>query len=398
MTDPLAPDSLMHHVCALADDIGPRPAGTPGEAAAQDYVRRQLESYGVDDVRTLRFKTPISWGFSIGAPLALAVAGSLLPFGRLARLIGAGASFYAAHQIWRTFAADRPAMARLAKQLPSSTQIAVIPAASGEARRKVVFVGHVDANKNRWSFKTPMKRFLRLGGTMLMVLPLLNGMVQLLRVVFPKHAPFRRAHRDSAIGILAMLAQTYGDEHGEWVDGANDNASAVACLLGLAQHFQANPLPNTEVWLAFTGAEESGNLGIHTLLDAYGSDLYDAYFVDFEMVGAGRLGYVTRHLSLSHVTGYTPDAESVAIAKQVDEENPVLGIEPRTLMVQEEVNVLRQRGYRAIGLYGYDARDFFPLNWHRNTDSSENIKPPTLTRAAKFAQAYAEKVDALPES
>ncbi|PVE29958.1 hypothetical protein DC030_15445, partial [Enterococcus faecalis] len=67
---------------------------------------------------------------------------------------------------------------------------------------------------------------------------------------------------------------------------------AVAALLGLAAQLKQNPLAHTEVWFAFTSAEEVGCLGMHHLLDEYGHVLNNAYFIDFEMVGRQEIAYV----------------------------------------------------------------------------------------------------------
>ena len=48
--------------------------------------------------------------------------------------------------------------------------------------------------------------------------------------------------------------------------GANDNAAAVAVNLGIASALACEPLSSTEVWLAFTGAEEVDHRGLKELL------------------------------------------------------------------------------------------------------------------------------------
>lgn len=41
-------DRIFEHVRMLADEIGPRPAGTPNELRGRDYIRDELASYGYD--------------------------------------------------------------------------------------------------------------------------------------------------------------------------------------------------------------------------------------------------------------------------------------------------------------------------------------------------------------
>ena len=74
---------------------------------------------------------------------------------------------------------------------------------------------------------------------------------------------------------------------GRYSPGANDNASSVGTILALAERLRDQPLQNTEIWLAFTGCEESGCDGMLSLIKEHGNELREALFIDFEMVGIG---------------------------------------------------------------------------------------------------------------
>lgn len=389
MGDTLSAENLMAHVRALADDIGPRPAGTPREQQAHDYVRRALAAVDVNAVETLPFEAPDTWGYSLIFPALVGLAGNLLP-GRLGRLVGGLLSLYGAYAVRQTTGGQRSLLAGLAPTGPSSTQIVRFPAAE-EARHKLVFLGHVDTNKHRLTFGEPNKYFLRESGSLGIILLALNGAIQLLRAVGPKNA-LKTDYRLSLLGMAAALGLLVADEQGPWIDGANDNATAVACLLGLAGYLRHNPLRHTEVWLAFTGAEEAGDLGAHALLDVYGEQLKEAYFFDFEMVGAGELAYVTRHSGMSGFSGYQPDPESAALAAETARRCPEYGVKGVPMTIVEEVGALRGRGYRGICLVGV-GEDGYLVNWHRSSDISANIMPATLEKAARFGLAFAHTLD-----
>lgn len=389
MTDSLSAETLMQYVRRLADDIGPRPAGTPREQWAHDAVRAALGEMGITSIETLPFEAPSTWGYSMMIPTALALAGNLLP-GRLGRLAGGLLSLFAAYNVQQTATSQRSPLAELAPKGPSATQIVRFPAV-GEARHKLVFIGHVDANRHRLTFSPTMKVFLKETLTAGLIGLMLNGAIQLLRAVGPKQA-FKLDYRLTLAGMVGGLAVLLADEQGPWVDGANDNATAVACLLGLAGYLKANPLQHTDVWLAFTGAEEVGGLGTHALLDTYGDTLHDAYFFDFEMVGAGRLAYVSRHSSLSGFGSYTPDPESAALAAETARRCPDFGVKPVPMTIVEEVGALRGRGYRGLCLVGV-GEDGFLVNWHRTSDVSANIVPATLEQAARFGLEFARTLD-----
>lgn len=392
MADTLSAEALMQHIRALADDIGPRPAGTPREQWAHDYVRDTLAKMDLTDIETLPFQSPSTWGYSTIIPAALALAGNLVLRGRFGRLLSGGVSLVAAESLYRTFGVQRSWLVHALQPTGSSSTQVVRIAPRGEVKQKLVFIGHVDANRHRLTFAQESKNLLQIAGTTYLVALVVNGLVQLARAMGPKRA-FGRWYGLSLVGLVTALAVNLLDEQGEYIDGANDNATAVACVLGLAGYFKANPLANTEVWLAFTGAEEVGLLGTYALLDKHGDELRDATFIDYEMVGAGDLAYVTHHSSWSHVTGYAPDPHTTALVAELAREKPEFGVTGKPMLMTEEVGALRRNGYRGLCLVGVGV-DGFLVNWHRNTDISANIDPAKVEKAARFGVAIAEKVDA----
>jgi hypothetical protein len=225
----------------------------------------------------------------------------------------------------------------------------------------------------------------------LLSMMLTNGLVHLVRTVGPKHA-MKGLYRLSVAKIVADLGLLLADERNDFIEGANDNATAVACLLSLAAQLKEHPLQQTEVWLAFTGAEEVGCLGMHALLDSYGDELHDAWFLDFEMVGAGDLIYVTRHSGASFLNGYKPDPHSMALADKTALQHPEFRVTGRDTVIMEEIGALRKRDYRGICLAGV-GRDGFLVNWHQYSDTVENVEPETLERAARFAWAMMQSLD-----
>jgi hypothetical protein len=392
MANELSPNELMAHVRALADDIGPRPAGTPREAQAQAYVNRVLRQAGFEAIETIPFRAPRTWGYALILPVALALVGNFL-LGRMGRLMGGLLSLYGLRSAHDAMVGRRTALAGLAPVGPSATQVVRVPCVQSPAnpRQTLVFIGHVDANRHRLTFSPLLKHLLTTASLVGSVALVTNAALQLARAVLPRKA-LRRAHRLSVLDVASVLGLLLADEIGSWVDGANDNATAVACTLGLAAYLHENPLPHTEVWFAFTGAEEVGLLGTHALLDAHGDRLKDAYFVDFEMVGAGRLAYISRHSSFAWDGAYQPDADSVALAQAVSHAHPDWKVQSRDMVILEEVAALRDRGYRGICLVGV-GDDGYLVNWHQHSDTSAQIDPACLERAAQFGLAYAHRLD-----
>lgn len=379
---PLAGQRLLAHVRAFSQQIGPRPAGHPAEAAARRALERHLRAQGVGPIEQIAFSTADTWGYGTIVPLLAALLGGALPLGRALR---AALALAAARQFWLTLTGRMRAqpLYRCYPQRPGGTLLARI-APRQPATRRVVLVGHTDTNKHRITFAPQLKRGLRLSSSALLLALVLLALADALRLTW-----LRRL----ALGYMGFAAATMlADEAGPYVEGANDNGSALACVVGLGEQALAQPLERTEVWLALTGSEEVSHDGMHALLDRYGAELRDASFIDFEMVGRGSIHYVERHAGLIYGIAYRPDPESAQIARATAAARPDLGVTGREVVIFEEVATLRRRGFRGICLVGLDA-DGFPANWHQRSDTTDNIDPEALARAAQFAWAMVQQID-----
>ncbi len=386
MVDHLVGSQLFEHVRALAAVIGPRPPGSRQEAQARQYVRHALADLGIGQAQLEEstFFTPTSPGASVGLSAALGLGAALLP--KRVGVLGAGMAFLGAFNVLQLTRMRRQPLLPFVAQAQSANLIARIPA-SGEVKRRVVLIGHLDTNRHRLTFSPELRPMLRATFSAAIGLSTLAGVSRLFS--------WNWLRRLTSLSMVASLAYLAADEMGGFVPGANDNASAVALLLGLGGQLMVEPLVNTEVWLAFTGAEETACIGMHALLDKHRETLADAYFLDFEMVGAGDIAYVTHHSGLSHFADYAPDDESLAWAVETARDNPALGVRGVPMTIFEEVGALRARGFRGLCLVGVGS-DGWLVNWHRHSDNIEHIDPRALERTARFAWAMLRKLDSKP--
>lgn len=393
MTDPLSAEQLLAHVTALAGEIGPRPVGGTGEILARAYIRRQLLQAGLSAAQLTEqpFRAPDTWGYLFAAPIGLTLLGNLI--GKLGggpgKLIGGALSLLSAYHLWQSSASQRQPLAPLYPKRPTANLIARLPPRE-QVKHRVVLIGHVDTNKARLTFATLVKQRLPMliaAGTLL---PAFNAAALISRALNGRRKA-RLTQRLTVLSLLSFIPLLLLDERGPYVPGANDNASAVACLLGLGAYLQQAPLAHTEVWLAFTGAEEVGGLGVHHLLDQCGAELRDAYFIDLEMVGARDIVYVLDH-GVSYLKPYGPDRASLELAYKASQQHTTRRVVGRSLVTVDEVGALRGRGYRGICLAGVDEYGW-PPNWHRATDTVENIEPAGLETAARFALGMMQVLD-----
>ncbi|MBI5566358.1 MAG: M28 family peptidase, partial [Chloroflexi bacterium] len=298
-------------------------------------------------------------------------------------------SLFSATELMRTTRSQRQWLSFWHPTRPSADVLVRVPARE-QMKQRVVLIGHTDTNKARMTFSKPVIRWLTMLLSAGTLVPLINGLALLSRALNGRKKA-RLTQRLTVLSLLSFIPLLLLDERGPYIDGANDNASAVACLLGLGAYLKQQPLKNTEVWLAFTGAEEVGSLGLHHLLDVYGEQLRDAWFIDFEMVGARDIVYILDH-GVSYLTPYGADRASLELAFETSRQYPELRVNGQAMTIVEEVGALRGRGFRGLCLAGID-REGWLVNWHQRSDTVANIEPIGLEKAARFALGMMEIVD-----
>jgi hypothetical protein len=192
-----------------------------------------------------------------------------------------------------------------------------------------------------------------------------------------------------AIYALATLIVLFAEMRRTYSPGANDNAASVAVNLELATQLTREPLEMTEVWCAFTGAEEVDHRGLKALLKEH-PDLRKALFIDLEGVGGGELCYLTQEGILRH---YNPDPELLRFAEETTKRRADLNVKPGVMPVIDEVQTLRRLGYRAICLAGRDSQtDSLPY-WHTCEDTVKHVSAAALGRTAEFVWEMLHGID-----
>lgn len=385
----LSQERLMEHMRAICKGIGARPACSEQELRAAQYVQIALRSVGVEQIEVQPFRSHTSSGAQAIPVLATAAAGSLVAQrGRLGKLLGAGLTLWAGSALRDVMNAKPPFFQPVIATGKSQNVIAVIPP-TDEVRQRVTLVGHLDTNKQRFTLPPDMPELLKPYTSLGILMLFWHSLVLLRRVL----------KRKPRIGLwdLLVFGTTVGslllqirDEQEPYIEGANDNATAISVLLGLAETLQAQPLKHTEVTLLFTGCEEVGSIGMLHYLEKYQPPRFNHYFIDYEMVGTGNICYVTEH-GVSYFSEYTPDLELLEIAHCAAEKQP--NVAARAMLIVEEVATLRRLGYKALCIAGYNQEGRLP-NWHRMTDRLENIQPGTLSRAAHFGWQMLQEIDA----
>lgn len=383
-------DQLMTHMRVFCQQIGARPTGSAAERRAGEYVRDVLAACNLVDTRRQPFATyPSSGSAALPVTVSAALGALVAERGRFGKLLGGLALLNGALNLLRLEGGLPAAFQTLIATVESQNIIARIPP-SGETKRAITIVAHLDSNKQRFLFPLPIPPLTRAFHTLSTGIAALGGISMLLDAL----TGTRRVNGLQKLARWATLLGTASliiDEFQPFVEGANDNATALSVALGLAETLSAAPLANTEVILLFTGSEETGCVGIAAYLDQYAPPLTNTYFIDIEMVGTGNLCYITEH-GINQFVTYTPAPRITAQAAAVARAHPELGVTGKRMTIVEEVAILRARGYEALCVAGYGADGMLP-NWHRVTDTLDNIEPDTLQRAARYIYALMQALD-----
>ncbi len=385
---PLIP--LPEHVRVLAGEIGPRGTGTVGEAAAADYVAGRLAELGLPVERD-EFRAVASQNaFPLAADLVALLSVSLYPLaGAPTRWIAAMLALAAPLLLWWAITrSDSP----LRPFLPHVTSRNVLARLKpvGAPRRRVVLLAHLDTNRCRLAWQSAAVRLLEpLTWLTLAVLASL-GALYLLGAALDGPRWVWWVSLLPAGYILGTVVTLWRDDRTPFSPGAHDNASSVAVVLEVAARLFDRPLRHTEVWLAFTGAEETDHRGLKVLLRRHASALRDASFMSLEGVGGGDIVYLTRQ---GLCRPYQPDPDLAALAGRVAARRPDLGVSPAQMTVEDEVRTLRNWGYAAICIAGRDPATGTLPYWHRPDDTADTTSAETMGRAADFVMEMLHELD-----
>ena len=399
------PASISHYTrraLAHAQTLGssPRGSATEAERQAAGYVQSELKSLGWASSHLEPFTGLRSLWLFLALAFGLALVGHAAfwllrqPVGDYsALLISVLALGFSGYLVWRKFSFKDYLLRSSLPHAESQNVVAVIPPA-GEVRQQVVLVSHLDSHRAVFWFAsdTLVKVFVVFSyvamfgiflAIALYILAVLTG-VQLFAWLGLILALFH--FLSWFTGVTADL--------GGYSPGANDNASGVGTNLALAERLKSQPLGNTEVWLAFTGCEETGCDGILDLLRQHGDELRQALFIDIEMVGIGDGFRYTSEEGNLHRQRIPPEVE--ALVKEVGEPFGLQAVKAPLVGAFSEGGALWEYGFKAVCLSGFNQGSPILPEWHRLTDTPSRLQVTSLERAHELVWALLQRVDERP--
>ncbi|MFQ6134017.1 MAG: M28 family metallopeptidase [Armatimonadota bacterium] len=367
--------AALRTVRVLAEDIGPRLAGSGGERRAANWLAEQLEQAGCD-VAIEPFSTPATF-VSLYALLTV-LGGAALPLAWWSPLAGLVAGLTAG-LLLAVENLSFPVVSRLLQRHPSQNVVARRPP-TGEPEQDIVITAHLDSAVVSDIRNVVHVRLLFLG--MLLSCLALAALSLALLVGAPRWVLLIglpcAAHLAICTGIMLHQAA-----RSPVVAGAGDNASGVAALLQAAR--QLPPLTRSTVWFVATGAEEPGLVGAISLLGRHPFDRSTTWFINVDMVAAGKLRTASLEGMLLPLRA-DPDLLRIAAEEAQAEGFSITSEVLRAMSTDGCVPLIR--GYRTVSLSSSEG------HWHLLTDTVENVSPDTLAQAAVLLRRMIHRLDA----
>lgn len=376
-----AADRALGWIELLASEVGARRPTTRGERLAAECMCEELRKAGVD-AEIEHFPGYATFGAPYGAILAAATAPALLPAHlrrtRTALALGAAAGLVTEGGLVFT------PLSTLLSRGASANLVATIEP-TGEARRTLCLVSHLDASRSGLVFHPAFAPYLGRWITAQSAAVLAGAAEPLLSRLRAGRAALAAARGLAATGLALLIER---ELRGEDVPGANDNASGVAVAATLAAEIAAGPLATTRIVLLATGCEESGLLGMQAFLRS--RETRDWLFLNFDGVGApATLRYLERE---GVFIRWNSDPRLIEIAAALASRRPELGLQPTRdpAGLTYDTSAVLARGGRTLTI---SAQDETIPNLHWPTDTVENINRDGLGRALEVGRELIAAID-----
>lgn len=365
-----------------------------GEREAAGWLADRFRAAGVEDVA---LEDEPSWGPfpPLVTSLGLAgTAGALLVAGGKRRT-GASLSILAALALADEIQ-NGPRVFRRALRPERRTVNVVARSGDRDAARDLVLLAHHDAAQTGLMFdQTAVRKFHERFPT---VIPKLKTQPPQWWAAFASTAltvlgalTGRRGFAKAGAAFDLAGAVVIGDMwRSEVVPGANDNLSACAAEVAMAEMLRERPLPGLRVWFVSAGAEETFQDGIRAFIERHRSELDPATtsFLCLDTVGSPRLMMLEGEGPI-WMEDYDSGMREL-VARVAERES--LGLE-RGFRARASTDAIipHRHGYPTANLCSVN--DWHNLsNYHLPSDTAENVDYGTVAQATRVAYAVAAEL------
>ncbi|MBN2168401.1 MAG: M28 family peptidase, partial [Actinobacteria bacterium] len=381
------------HVLYLSKRIGPRGAGTEGEAAAASYIRRVFREQEIN-ADSEGFS---SWKSDLTVPVILFALciGAYFLF-----LISYTLSFLLSGLVFLLFQMETYSWSTISKLLPKSGSSNIIGKIAPEKKpeKTVVFTANYDSSKNSPIGNRLFARFYNIFYTLAFISITLITIMGIAGLV----GSLLKISRESihlfwllmgvfpAYLLIIMLMFLTGEIWGRYQAGANDNAAGVAVMICAMAKLAKEPLGEVEVWGVATGRGFAGGRGMVELLKRHKTELKDAYFINLDHPGKGDIKLLTREGPL---IGFRCNnyLRRLAINSSRKLIHTRLG-RGKCRVKKSDSMVALARNFKAVAIGG-NSRGGTYYGYRSSKDTSDAITRSSLDQALNIAVALARAID-----
>ncbi len=393
---------LLDFIVEICDKVGARPPGSEAERKTAQIIAERLEKY-CDEVFVEEFVTcprvlQALIDFVVYSYLVALILYLFLPY-LSAVFVAIGFSVF-----YLTRFRGKEILDKFARKARSQNVIGRIKPTS-KVKKYVIFSGHHDSAYMMPLFQPKYLRYVPLiqnmgviGAISLLILSILKSLVIWGVEVLDWRPVFGVSIYDlllviPIIGLLFALFFKLNMVTKIPVIGANDNLSAVAVVLGLAEIVSQNRPKNVEAFFVSFGSEEPGLKGSRRFVEMHPSVAKNAYLINLEMLGAGELFIDVKENSI----GVKHSKELAEIVMNAGER---IGLKVDTVALpygDTDAASFSRKGFHAITIIALSPR-LELMKWHLPDDVPENISEENLQKALKLCKAVLEDIDKMLEN
>lgn len=378
-------DEVIRHLTSWT-----RPSASDGERRAAEWIAAKLEEEGAS-ARVEEEAAHGTYWWPLGTMAAIAGAAALTRRRSLMALAGGAMAAgifddISGGSLWfrRRFLQQR------------STWNVVAEAGDREAEQTVVFVAHHDAA--HWSLifhpgvaPAIAERFPgfwdKQDTTAPVMFPVFGGPVVVALAGLTGSRVLRRLGAGLSIGTAATMAEIGSRST---VDGANDNLTGVAALVGLARMLREEPIPGIRVILLSNGSEESFMEGMQAFAKRHFPALPRdrTSFVCLDTVGSPELIQIEGE-GMIVMREYDKDFKDLLDQAAADAGVPLR----RNLWFRNATDglIALKAGYRAA-MIGSVNEYKLPANYHWPSDTADNVVLSTVAACVRLCHATARRL------
>ena len=372
-----------------------RSAGSEGERQAAAWIADRLTAAGAPAaIETAKYR-----GDFAGLIAALAAVGAVsgvLASTSVGRRLGSIGGALAAGLIADDISNGSRPVRKLTRPERDTWNV-VAEAGDRDADRTLVVLAHHDAANTGKIFDPTLSEAVidRIPGLVERrdtSIPLWWGVLAGPLMVAAGGATGRRGLAGAGAALSALSTAAMADiQRSPTVPGANDNLSAVAVLVALAEALRDRPIEGLRVQLVSVGAEEELQGGIYGYAEKHLADLdrERTWFLNVETVGSPSLALVEGEGCVV-MEDYFDKAWRDLIAKVADRDGIPLRRGMRSRASTDSV-IPSRMGIPTATLVSLDRYKALS-NYHLMSDTPENLRYATVACAADLAESLAREL------